>query len=142
MAYLAGVGVVVTVDLAAGRALSPIRLHVPGRPAGAVLTPDGRTIYVARLRGYVVPVDTATRRAGRPIRIGGVPMDMVMSPDGRTGYVIEPPHGVAVVNFGTNRAAGFVSVRGPVTASLSAGTARPCMPSPTAPRQPDRSPSH
>jgi DNA-binding beta-propeller fold protein YncE len=112
MAYVAANGEVIPVDLSSGTALRPIRLGVPGGTVGAVLAPGGRTVYVATTRGYVVPVDTATRKAEPAVRIGGIPQGMLMSPDGRTGYVIEPPYGVAVVNFATNRAAGFVTVSG------------------------------
>jgi sugar lactone lactonase YvrE len=103
-------GAVVPVNLATGTALPPINIGAPGGPAGAVITPDGRTIYEATYRGYVVPVDTVTRTAGHPIRIGGDPQGMVMSPDGNTGYVFEPPYGVAVVDFALNEPAGFIKV--------------------------------
>jgi hypothetical protein len=112
MAYVAATGKVIPVNLSTDTALRPIVLGVPGATVGAVMAPDGRTVYVATHRGYVVPVDTVTRTAGPAIRIGGIPQGMVMSPDGRTGYLIEPPYGVAVVNFARMQLAGFVKVRG------------------------------
>lgn len=112
MAYVVQAGEVRPVNIATGVPLRPIKLGVPGESAGAVITPDGRSIYVANVRGYVVPVDTVTRKAGRPIWIGGVPKGMLMNPDGRTGYVIEPPYGVAVVDLALNRPAGFVKIKG------------------------------
>ena len=110
MAYVVGAGEVMPVDIATGVALRPIKLGVPGGPAGYAVTPDGRTIYVVTFRGYVVPVDTVTRTAGPAIRIGGVPFGLLISRDGRTGYVMEPPYGVAVVDFTLNRLAGFIRV--------------------------------
>ncbi len=63
-------------NLATGRALPPIVLGVPGPLAHVVMAPDGGTVYVATMSGDVVPIDTATRTAEPPIRIGGVPTDV------------------------------------------------------------------
>ncbi len=118
MAYVAATGEVIPVNLSSDTALRPIRLGVPGGTVGAVIAPDGRTVYVATARGYVVPVDMATGKAERAIRIGGEILRslsnsaMLMSPDGRMGYVIEPPYGVTVVNLALKRAVGFVTVPG------------------------------
>jgi hypothetical protein len=81
-----------------------------GGPYGMVITPNGKTIYVASARGQVTPIDVAARKTGRPFRVGGQPRAMLMTPDGRTGYLLEPPYGVAVVSFTTNTRLGFIKV--------------------------------
>ena len=120
MAYLATEeDTVIPVDLSTGAALAAIRLGVKGSVAGALMTPDRKTLYVATVRGQVTPVDLETRRAGRPISIGGVPQAMVMTPDGRTAYVLEPPYGVAVVNLAAGKPAGFIKVAKAFTFALT-----------------------
>jgi DNA-binding beta-propeller fold protein YncE len=110
-AYVAVAGEVIRIRLTTGQVLPPTKLAVKGGPAGMVISPDGRTVYVATFRGQVTPVQTTTGKAGRPIQIGGAPRAMLMTPNGRTGYVLEPPYGVAVVSFVTNTAAGFIKIR-------------------------------
>jgi DNA-binding beta-propeller fold protein YncE len=116
---LTGRNFLLPVDLAAGRALPPVRLGVPGQALRAWVTPDGRTVYVLIVDGHVVPVDVATRTAGPPIRIGGSPFHMLMSPDGRTGYVFEYPRGIATVNFVTNRPGRFIKIPEPGAFALT-----------------------
>jgi DNA-binding beta-propeller fold protein YncE len=104
---------VLPVDLVAGRTLRPIRLSVAGIPTHVVMAPNGRTDYVVTQGGDVVPIDTVTRRAEPPIRIGGVPTDItdvLISRDGRTGYVLEYPYGVATVNLVTSRPGRFIKI--------------------------------
>jgi sugar lactone lactonase YvrE len=110
---------VMPVRLATGQVLPAIPLDgTTGGPAGMVIAPDGKTVYVATVHGQVTPVDTITRTAGPPIWIGGTPVSltmanaMVMTPDGRTAYVMEAPYGVAVVNLVARKAAGFIKIRG------------------------------
>lgn len=82
----------------------PIWVTPPGTTQGQALagsiaiTPDGKTLYVgvdsqpetaaSGTTGYVIPVDTATSRPGRPIRFAGGTARIMISPDGGTGYVI------------------------------------------------------
>ena len=54
-----------------------------GRTAGPV------TIYVANKAGNTVtPIQAASNRAGRPIRVGPGPELIAISPDGQTAYVV------------------------------------------------------
>jgi len=61
-------------------------IHV-GFPGAAVLTPDGKTVYVAT--GYTVtPISTATNTPGKPIHVQGTPpFGVAINPDGKTVYV-------------------------------------------------------
>jgi sugar lactone lactonase YvrE len=52
----------------------------PGSPSSTVPTPK------VGLTGVVVPVDTVTWRAGRPVHVGAYPNSIFVSPDGRTAY--------------------------------------------------------
>ncbi|HET9081738.1 MAG TPA: hypothetical protein VFO01_14675 [Trebonia sp.] len=59
----------------------PIRLG--GEPVGIGIAPDGKTAYVACLGtprdpGTVVPISTATNKAGTPIEIPVGPLAMVI----------------------------------------------------------------
>jgi len=110
MGYVVADHAVIPVNLTTGVALRPIRFAVHGGPAGQIMTPDGRTIYVVTYQGYVVPVSTVTRTAGPPIRIGGGPQGVLMSPDGHTAYIIEPPYGVEIFNLTLNQPAGFIRI--------------------------------
>jgi DNA-binding beta-propeller fold protein YncE len=91
-------GGVVPVNLVAGSVGR--KITVPGAQ-DLVITPDGRTVYVltqqdASRRGAqyygshpVVPIDTATNTALRPVKIsaGGLADSIAVSPDGKTIYV-------------------------------------------------------
>ena len=57
----------------------PIRLGAA--PWAIVITPDGKTAYVVNSApGTVIPIDTATNKAGPPIRVGGYPYAIVITP--------------------------------------------------------------
>ena len=57
-------------------------------PVAIALTPDDRTALVVNSgSGTVTPIDTATRRAGAPIRVGRDPRAIAVTPDGATAYV-------------------------------------------------------
>jgi DNA-binding beta-propeller fold protein YncE len=69
------------------------RIAVPGGADTIALSPGGRTLYVSDYRNAIVPVSTATRQAGRPIRL---PADdeqdatadyLAVAPDGGTIYL-------------------------------------------------------
>ncbi len=72
------------------------------------ITPDGKTAYVTT--GYpraVIPISTATNRAGKPIEIrnnNSSGSQIVISPDGKTAYVVMGPHEVVPVSTATNTA--------------------------------------
>jgi DNA-binding beta-propeller fold protein YncE len=71
-----------------------------GRPVNAVApitgvaAPDGKTVYVATqnapgaiVPGSVIPIDVATDKAGKPIKVGAGPRSMVITPNGKALYV-------------------------------------------------------
>jgi DNA-binding beta-propeller fold protein YncE len=66
------------------------------------ITPDGKTLYVGSdgpLRGAVIPISTATNRAGQPIPVAAE--DMAITPDGRTLYAAAR-QGVVPISTATN----------------------------------------
>ena len=138
MAYLAGgrssfqgLNSVLPVNLATGRVLPPITLRVTGGLAGLLVAPNGRTLYAVTEGGpentsapteggEVVPIDTATRTAGKPVRTNGAsPYGMLISPDGRTGYFMDQFQGVATFNFVTMRPGPFITIRGALEFALT-----------------------
>jgi len=75
------------------------RLVELGQGAGAemAITPDGATLYVAQFHppgtgpSYVIPIDTATNRAGKRIRVATAATAIMVTPDGKTVYIIGQP---------------------------------------------------
>jgi DNA-binding beta-propeller fold protein YncE len=83
--------------------------HKPGKPIKLgdnlvgdnademAITPDGKTLYVGGFgapglsSSYVIPIATATNRAGKPITVPTNGDAIVITPDGRTVYVIGQP---------------------------------------------------
>jgi DNA-binding beta-propeller fold protein YncE len=66
------------------------------------ITPDGKTLYVSRdgpADGAVIPVSTATNRAGQPIPVAAE--DIVITPDGKTLYAAAR-QGVVPISTATN----------------------------------------
>jgi YVTN family beta-propeller protein len=61
----------------------------------------GFTAYVAGTGphgNYVTPVNTATNRPGKPIKVGADPQGIAVTPDGKTVYVTNPaPHSGSTV---------------------------------------------
>jgi hyaluronoglucosaminidase len=63
---------------------------VGNNPQAAVVTPDGRTLYVTNSAdGTVTPIDVATGKAGEVIQVGTGPEGLAVTPDGRTLYVAD-----------------------------------------------------
>jgi DNA-binding beta-propeller fold protein YncE len=63
-----------------------------GHFSGMVVTPNGKTAYVANATssadsGSVTPIDVATNTAGTAIEVGGYADALVISPNGKTVYV-------------------------------------------------------
>src|SRR5258708_3676985 len=80
----------------------PRPLATPSFPQ-AVITPDGKTIYVLTYP-RVTPVSTATGRRGKRIAAGHTPDDIGITPNGKTVYVLSMRAGTATpINVRTNR---------------------------------------
>jgi YVTN family beta-propeller protein len=83
-------GMVTVLDTAAQKAVDSIKIQqnsaTPSapRPMGAVLSPDGKTLYVSCGRGgSVAVIDVATRKQVRSIDgVGDRPWGIGVSPDG------------------------------------------------------------
>jgi DNA-binding beta-propeller fold protein YncE len=64
-----------------------------------VLSPDGKTAYVAATANVntgedlVIPISTATNKAGHPIKVGSDHFinQIAITPDGKTAYVVTLP---------------------------------------------------
>jgi YVTN family beta-propeller protein len=102
---------VTIIDARAHRAIGHIAIPNTGvtgplgaRPMGLVLTPDGKTLYVANGRGGTVSVvDTAARRVLRTIaKVGARPWGIALSDDGSTLYTANgPSNDVSVIDVAT-----------------------------------------
>ena len=99
------------------------RSEAPGPATGLALTAAGRkparagadrpaargqqpTAFVVNSgSGSVTPIDLATRRAGRPIRVGKHPLAIAVRPGGQTAYVVNNRSGtVTPIDTATRRA--------------------------------------
>src|SRR5260370_22409785 len=53
-----------------------------------VITPNGKTLYVVRnYAGKAIPIDTATRKAGKAINDAYFPFAIAVTPHGKAAYV-------------------------------------------------------
>jgi DNA-binding beta-propeller fold protein YncE len=79
---------VIPIATATSRPGEPI--EVGRAPGSIVITPDGKTAYVAAggHPGTVTPIATATNTPGPPIQVGDGPDGIAMTPDGKTVYVV------------------------------------------------------
>ena len=75
-----GVTPIRTATNSAGRL---IKLPGTASPTNIVITPDGKTAYVDgdQPTGAVIPINTATKRAGKPIKVGRFPDGMAITPN-------------------------------------------------------------
>jgi YVTN family beta-propeller protein len=103
------------IDTATNTPLPAIRVAPRhGLDTGAVITPDGRTIYVAgefsgpSANGFIVPVNTTTGTAGKAIIVRGQPSAMAVTPNGKTLYVLcagfPGPQDIVPISTATNTA--------------------------------------
>jgi DNA-binding beta-propeller fold protein YncE len=125
-AYVAGMGTVTPVSTTTDRPGPPISIRCCAVSIG--ITPDGRTLYVGTAGGptcAVVPINTATGTAGKPIRLGSrPPEEMAIAPDGKTVYIANPegpPGAVVPISTATNTAGKPIPVGGVVTIGLPPG---------------------
>ena len=94
-------GTVTPINLSANKAGKPIKIsgNPPGKnftgiPFAIAITPDGKTAYVTDgASGAVTPIDVATNKPGKPIKISGKPGSdaIAISADGTTAYVANQP---------------------------------------------------
>jgi DNA-binding beta-propeller fold protein YncE len=102
-------------------------LRVGDSPSAVVVSPDGRTVYLANSDDSITPVSAVTGKAGRPIAIsGGSPGSfpgnggMTITPDGRTLFTVvendktETAPNLARVDLRTGRETGQIRVPGGV----------------------------
>jgi YVTN family beta-propeller protein len=85
------------------------------RPMGAVISPDGKQLYVSLGRaGSVAVIDVATRKLARIISsVGARPWGIGVSPDGKKLYTANGPSGdVSIVDIATGKVDQKVSTGG------------------------------
>jgi DNA-binding beta-propeller fold protein YncE len=80
------------------------------RPAGH--RDSKATAYVATVGDIVIPVNLATNRAGRPVKVPAVPTMVAATPDGRTVYVLCQTGQVTPISTATNKAGQPISLPG------------------------------
>jgi YVTN family beta-propeller protein len=105
--YLADSQGITPVNLSAGTAGRSVSVgHSEASFLQIAITPDSKTAYVANYdTNSVVPIDIATNRAGKPIRVGSAPDAIAITPDGKTAYVADGnAHSVTPIDIATNTA--------------------------------------
>ena len=82
------------------------------RPMGAVISPDGRYLYVTTGRGrMVVVIDTGTNEPIASVEVGARPWGIAISADGRTLYTANgPSNDVAVVDIASRSVTARIAV--------------------------------
>src|ERR1022692_2530350 len=113
IAYVLNANSVTPIRTTTGKAGEPIKITVPGPPEilrAIAITPDGKTVYVAN-HGFdtapadtVIPISTATGKAGKPITVGASPDAIAITPDGRTAYVVSESGTVTPIRTATGKA--------------------------------------
>lgn len=76
-----------TISTARNTVSAPTTLNQLGAISALALAPNGRTAYFGITNGYIIPVNTATRTPGAPIRVGPNPTAIAFSRRG-TMYVV------------------------------------------------------
>ena len=66
-------------------------------------------------RGFVTPINTASNKASKQIKVGGLPNALAITPNGKTLYVVSssPSGWVTPINTATNKAGKRISVGKP-----------------------------
>ena len=109
------------VDVASGKVTTTI--DMPAEPTGAVLSPDGATLYVtcAAPRSTVCLVDVKTNKVSGSIPAGHTAMAPVVSPDGSKLYVCNRfDNDVSVIDLAAKKEIARVPVtREPVAAAIT-----------------------
>jgi hyaluronoglucosaminidase len=120
-----------------GRAITPIRLAgeataypaiaAGDSPAYLVAAPGSTTYYVLNADGVVFPVNTASRKAGKPIDVGSGTLFAAITPNGQTLFVTDDGYGldghsVIPINTKTRKAEHAVQTgRTPIDIVTTAG---------------------
>jgi YVTN family beta-propeller protein len=83
-------GWVVAINTSTGKVSTPIRIGQVGwETTSIVVTPDGKTAYVANPQGdTVTPINLVKWKAEKAITVGKSPAPLAIAPDGSTVYVV------------------------------------------------------
>jgi YVTN family beta-propeller protein len=88
---ITGIPEIVTIATASNKAAAPILFGQDGGVIDTIaITPDGRTVYftVSSTGNFIVPLHTATKTLGPPIRVGPDPMAIAIARHGSIMYVV------------------------------------------------------
>jgi YVTN family beta-propeller protein len=119
------------VDLATNTPGKPIKLSV--EPEAIAMAPDGKSAYMTIATGTgtpanfrpvygFVPIDLATYKLGKPVKLSGPPEAFAIAPDGKTAYVTIYSSGtVTPIDLTTDRAGKPIKVGGKPPATASYG---------------------
>jgi YVTN family beta-propeller protein len=95
-----GAGTVYVIDTALKDVVATLSTDV--HPIASVVSPDGRTVYVATLNS-VVAIDTLTgEERSDPIEIPGSPGWLAITPDGKKLYTANVPADISVIDTRSN----------------------------------------
>ena len=115
---------VTPINTATNTAEKPIR--VGGCPGSAVITPNGRIVYLEKdggLSGGITPINTVTNTAGKSINVGSAFITtIVIAPDGRTAYTLTRST-VTPINIATGKLGKAIHLGGTRLGSLLFGIA-------------------
>ncbi len=110
------------VDLATGTPGKPVKLSV--EPEAIAMAPEGKTAYITtqtdtgnppnmRAAYKFVPIDLATYKLGKAVKLSGQPGAFAIAPDGKAAYVTSFSSGtVTPINLKTDRAGKPIKVSG------------------------------
>jgi DNA-binding beta-propeller fold protein YncE len=104
-------GTVTPISATTGKAGQPIVVRtgydIANLGTQLAVTPDGKTIWAIGGTDDVMPISTATNRAGKPVRVvyqRGEGTDQVLAaPDGKTVYVLDTTGAVTPISAATHR---------------------------------------
>jgi YVTN family beta-propeller protein len=90
---------------------TPMATGTRAAPARALTAPRHPTAFVVNSGGTVTPINTSTRRAGKPIPVGKQPRAIAITPNGKTAYVLDwGSAAVTPISTATNRAGPAIRV--------------------------------
>lgn len=107
---LGGVNTVTAINTVTNKAGKTTPVGPVGvQPEAMAITPDGKTVYVVNYgNNTVVPVSTATGKAGRAIKVGAYPLFIAITPNGKTAYV-SADKGVYPIDLRAGRAGKLIT---------------------------------
>lgn len=97
------------------------RVAFAGDPNDIAIAPDGNTVYAAiSSSDVVIPISTATNKAGKAIKVADSPSWIAITPNGKKAYVAQATEAeVTPINLLTSKA--LAPVKGGPTITVGSG---------------------